>query len=487
MEIRKALTFDDVLLRPAFSTILPHQAELKTNLTSKISLGIPLISAAMDTVTESKLAIAIAQAGGLGIIHKNLAIDQQADEVKKVKKFEAGMIVDPVTIYPDQVLADALELMARYEISGIPVVERATNKLVGILTHRDVRFARNLQESIQKLMTKDNLITVNSTVDKEHAKNLLHDNRIEKLLVVDENYRCTGLITVKDIEKAQNFPAACKDSHGRLCVGAAIGVGSKGLERAKALLDVGVDILVVDTAHGHSAGVLDTIHQLKSLDKKCDIIAGNIATAEAAEALIKAGVNAIKVGIGPGSICTTRIISGVGVPQLSAILETSEIAKKYNIPVISDGGIKYSGDIAKAIAAGADCVMIGSLFAGTDESPGDVVLYQGRSYKSYRGMGSLNAMSQGSADRYFQDNTADITKLVPEGVEGRVPYRGPVSNIIHQLVGGLQAAMGYTGNKTIKDMQEKCIFQEITASSLRESHVHDIDITHEAPNYRTDF
>jgi len=482
MELRQAFTFDDVLLVPAASGVLPTETDTKTRLTREVSLGIPLISAAMDTVTESGLAIAMAQAGGLGIIHRNLGIAEQADEVRKVKKFEAGMVVNPVTIHPDETLADALRLMADHHISGIPVVERGSGKLVGILTNRDVRFATEPGQPVAELMTRK-VVTVRENVRREEAKRLLHQNRIEKLIVVDDAYRCIGLITVKDIEKAQKFPFASKDEHGRLRAGAATGTGSDGVARAEALFDAGVDVLVVDTAHGHSSRVLETIARIRRLSNYTQIVAGNIATAEGAEALIEAGADAVKVGIGPGSICTTRMVAGVGVPQLTAVLDAVEACRKRDVPVIADGGIKYSGDLAKAIAAGADCAMIGSLFAGTDESPGEVYLYQGRSYKSYRGMGSVGAMARGSADRYFQQEVTSTLKLVPEGVEGRVPHKGPVGNVIHQLVGGLRAAMGYTGNRTIADMQKNCRFVQITAAGLRESHVHDIAVTREAPNY----
>jgi IMP dehydrogenase len=486
MEFREALTFDDVLLRPAESAVLPAETNTRTRLTRSIELGIPLISAAMDTVTEHRLAIAMAQAGGLGVIHKNLDPRRQADEVRKVKKFESGMVINPVTIHPEQALADALGLMSQHGISGIPVVERGSGKLVGILTNRDVRFASNMAEPVQHLMTKERLVTVRETVGRDEAKRLLHQYRIEKLLVVDDKYRCIGLITVKDIEKAQAYPHACKDEKGRLRVAAAVGVGADGLKRAEALLEAEVDIIVVDTAHGHSRGVLHQVEAVKRLSNACQVIAGNVATGEGATSLIGAGADAIKVGIGPGSICTTRIVAGVGVPQLTAVLDAVEQAHKRDVPVISDGGIKYSGDLAKAIAAGADCVMIGSLLAGTDESPGEVFLYEGRSYKSYRGMGSLGAMARGSADRYFQQEVSDTLKLVPEGVEGRVPYKGPVGNVLHQLVGGLRAAMGYTGNATIAEMQRNCVFQRITGAGLRESHVHDVTVTREAPNYRRD-
>ena len=484
MDIRQALTFDDVLLVPAASHVLPNETDTRARLTREISLGIPLLSAAMDTVTESALAIAMAEAGGIGVIHRNLGIAEQANEVRKVKKFEAGMVVNPVTIHPDETLADALRLMAEHRISGIPVVERGSNRLVGIVTNRDVRFASNPKQPIAELMTKEQLVTVRETVDREDAKRLLHQHRIEKLLVVDEAYRCVGLVTVKDIEKSQRFPNACKDDHGRLRVAAATGTGEDGIKRAEALFDAGVDVLVVDTAHGHSSRVLDTVNRIRRLSNYTQLIAGNVATAEGAEALIDAGADAVKVGIGPGSICTTRMVAGVGVPQLTALMDTVEVCRKRDVPVISDGGIKFSGDLAKAIAAGADCAMLGSLFAGTDESPGEVFLYQGRTYKSYRGMGSVGAMARGSADRYFQAEVQNELKLVPEGVEGRVPHKGPVGAVIHQLIGGLKAGMGYTGNRTIPEMQRNCKFLRITSAGLRESHVHDIAITREAPNYR---
>jgi IMP dehydrogenase len=483
MEIRQALTFDDVLLVPAASSVLPSETDTKTRLTRTVSLGIPLISAAMDTVTESALAIAMAQSGGLGIIHRNLGIEEQAQEVRKVKKFEAGMVVNPVTIHPEATLADALKLMADNRISGIPVVERKSGKLVGIVTNRDVRFASNPKQPVSELMTTK-VITAPENVNRDDAKRLLHQHRIEKLLIVDENYRCVGLITVKDIEKSQMFPNATKDDHGRLRVGAATGTGEDGVKRAEKLFEAGVDVLVVDTAHGHSARVLEAVKKIRRLSNYTQIVAGNIATGGGAQALIDAGADAVKVGIGPGSICTTRIVAGVGVPQLTAILDVVEVCHKQNVPVIADGGVKFSGDLAKAIAAGADCVMLGSLFAGTDESPGEVFLYQGRSYKSYRGMGSVGAMARGSADRYFQQEVQNELKLVPEGVEGRVPHKGPVGNVVHQLIGGLKAAMGYTGNKTIADMQKNSKFVRITGAGLRESHVHDIAITREAPNYR---
>ncbi|MBV9859837.1 MAG: IMP dehydrogenase [Alphaproteobacteria bacterium] len=485
MEIRQALTFDDVMLVPAASGIVPGDTDTRTRITREIELGIPLISAAMDTVTESALAIAMAQAGGLGVIHRNMPIDRQADEVRKVKKFEAGMVVNPVTIHADETLADALGLMAQHRISGIPVLERS-GRLAGILTNRDVRFASDPRQPVSELMTRRDLVTVRESVGREEAKRLLHQHRIEKLLVVDEAYRCIGLITVKDIEKAERYPNASKDEHGRLRVAAAAGTGTPEIERAEALFAAGVDIMVVDTAHGHSSRVLETVGAIRRLSNYTQVVAGNVATAEGARALVDAGADAVKVGIGPGSICTTRMVAGVGVPQFTAIADVVEACRKRDVPVIADGGIKFSGDLAKAIAAGADCAMLGSLFAGTDESPGEVFLYQGRSYKYYRGMGSVGAMARGSADRYFQQEVTDTLKLVPEGVEGRVPHKGPVAHIVHQLIGGLRAAMGYTGNRTIREMQQNCTFVRITNSGLRESHVHDIAITREAPNYRHD-
>ena len=484
MEIPEALTFDDVLLVPAASSVLPAQTNTSSRLTSIIALNIPLISAAMDTVTESGLAIALAQAGGIGVIHKNFGADEQAQEVRRVKKFESGMVVNPVTIYPDQTLADALRLREQHKISGIPVVEQSTGKLAGILTNRDMRFARNMKELVSELMTKERLITAPENIEREEAIKLLHQYRIEKLLVVDKDYRCVGLITVKDIEKARAHPLACKDEHGRLRVAAAIGVGDAGYERAEALLEAGVDVLVVDTAHGHSSGVIEAVNRIKRASNYTQVVAGNIATPDAARALIDAGADALKVGIGPGSICTTRIVAGVGVPQLSAVMETAEVARKSSVAIIADGGIKSSGDIAKAIAVGADCVMIGSLLAGTEESPGEVILYQGRTFKDYRGMGSLGAMAHGSADRYFQEEVRDNMKLVPEGIEGRVPYRGPAETVIHQLIGGLQAAMGYTGNATVAELQKNAKFRRVTGAGMRESHVHDVTVTREASNYR---
>src|SRR6266446_3450550 len=465
MEIRQAFTFDDVLLTPAASSVLPTETSTRTRLTRAVELGIPLISAAMDTVTESALAIAMAQAGGLGVIHRNMPIERQADEVRKVKKFEAGMVVNPLTIHPDETLADALRLMADHKISGIPVVERGNGRLVGILTNRDVRFANDPKQRVAELMTKKGLVTVTESVGRDEAMRLLHQHRIEKL---------------------QRFPHASKDAHGRLRAAAATGTGEDGIARAEALFAAGTDVLVVDTAHGHSARVIEAVRRIRRLSNYTQIIAGNIATAEGARALVEAGADAVKVGIGPGSICTTRVVAGVGVPQLTAILDVVEECRKSDVPVIGDGGIKFSGDLAKAIAAGADCAMLGSLFAGTDEAPGEVFLYQGRTYKSYRGMGSVGAMARGSADRYFQEEVSSTLKLVPEGVEGRVPHKGPVGNIVHQLIGGLRAAMGYTGNRTIEEMQKNCTFVRITPSGLRESHVHDIAMTREAPNYSQD-
>ena len=482
MIIDEAYTFDDVLLQPAHSLFGPADACVNTYITRNISLNIPLLSAAMDTVTEHRLAITMAQLGGIGVLHKNFSIKDQSAEVKKVKKFEAGMVVNPVTIKPNQTLGDAFALMEKYKISGIPVVEGNKNKLVGILTNRDVRFASDYNQSVSALMTR-NVITVKENVSPEDARRLLHTHRIEKLVVIDDENYCVGLITVKDMEKAQNHPESSKDEQGRLRVAAATGVGKDGIERAEALIDAGVDILVVDTAHGHSQMVLDVVKKISNLSSSINIIGGNVATGDATKALIDSGASGVKVGIGPGSICTTRMIAGVGVPQLSAIIDCAKVAKKESVPIIADGGIKYSGDIAKAIAAGGSAVMVGSLLAGTDETPGEVFLFQGRSYKSYRGMGSLGAMARGSADRYFQAEIETL-KLVPEGIEGQVPYKGPSANVIHQLVGGLKSAMGYTGNKNIKKMQNNCVFKKISNAGLRESHVHDVTITREAPNYR---
>ena len=482
-KIYDSLTFDDVLLKPASSSILPKNVNTKTLLTKTVSLEIPIISAAMDTVTESQMAIAMAQNGGIGSIHKNMKIEEQMNEVKKVKKFESGIVVNPVTISKDKKLKDALDLMLKNKISGIPVVEK-NNKLVGILTNRDVRFFSNSEIKVEDLMTKKNLQTVRENVDMKKAKEILHKFRIEKLIVVDKDYKCVGLITVKDIEKARKYPNACKDTKGRLRVAAAVDAGEKGIERAQGLIDVDTDVIIVDTAHGHSKNVIDTVKKIKKKSNYIQVIAGNIATKEGAKSLIDEGADAVKVGIGPGSICTTRMVAGVGVPQLTAIMEVAEVTKKRNIPLIADGGIKYSGDIAKAIAAGADTIMIGSLLAGTDESPGDVYLYQGRSYKSYRGMGSISAMLKGSAERYFQDSNSEVQKLVPEGVEGQVPYKGPVNIILNQLIGGLQSSMGYTGNENIRKMKTNSEFIKITRSGLKESHVHDVTITKESPNYK---
>ncbi len=481
-EIPVGLTFDDVLLVPAHSQVLPKEVDLTTNLTASIKLNIPLLSAAMDTVTESRAAICMAREGGLGIVHKNMTPAEQATEVDQVKKSESGMIVDPITMDPDQKIYDALEVMKKYRISGVPVTKNG--HLVGIMTNRDLRFETNLDQPISNVMTKDALVTVPPGTTLEEAKFHLHKHRIEKLLVVDDNFALKGLITIKDIEKVRKYPNACKDELGRLRVGAAVGVGADLEERTEALVKAGVDLLVVDTAHGHSQGVLDTIARIRQQYPELQLMAGNIATGAAAKALIDAGVNAVKVGIGPGSICTTRVVAGVGVPQISAIREVAKITHAAGIPLVADGGIKFSGDLPKAIAAGADIIMIGSLFAGTEESPGETILYQGRTYKSYRGMGSLGAMKQGSKDRYFQGDVDTDTKLVPEGIEGRVPFRGPLSDNIHQLMGGLRSGMGYTGCKTIKELQQNGQFVRITNAGLRESHVHDVTITQEAPNYR---
>ncbi len=480
--LREALTFDDVLLVPAASSILPTDADTTTQVTKEISLGIPLVSAAMDTVTESELAIAMAQAGGLGVLHRNMTPEEQASEVRKVKKFESGMVVNPLTIRPDATLSEALGLMTENKISGVPVTEK-NGRLVGILTNRDVRFASNPNQKISDLMTHENLVTVREAVDQEEAKRLLHQHRIEKLLVVDDDYCCVGLITVKDMEKAQLHPNAAKDAQGRLRVAAASTVGDDGFARSQALVDAGVDLIVVDTAHGHSEHVANAVSRIKSVSNEIQVVAGNVATADGAKSLIDAGADAVKVGIGPGSICTTRVVAGVGVPQLTAILDAVEAARATNTPVIADGGIKYSGDLAKAIAAGASCAMVGSLLAGTTESPGEVFLYQGRSYKAYRGMGSVGAMARGSADRYFQQDISETHKLVPEGIEGQIPFKGPVGQVLHQLVGGLRAAMGYTGSANIAAMHKQADFIRITSASLAESHVHDVTITREAPNY----
>jgi IMP dehydrogenase len=483
----EALTFDDVLIKPGLSEVLPSEVDIRSRITRSINVNLPIIASAMDTVTESQMAIAMAQAGGIGVLHRNLEPEQQAAQVRQVKKFESGMVVNPLTIHPEATLADALEMMANNHISGIPVVEGGGNghagKLVGILTNRDVRFANNPFQPVSELMTKERLITVREGVSQDEAKRLLHQHRIEKLLVVDDRYRCVGLITVKDIEKAVANPNACKDEQGRLRVAAATTVGDKGFARTEALIDAGVDLVVVDTAHGHSKMVLAAVSRIKKKSNKVQVVAGNVATREGARALIDSGADAIKVGIGPGSICTTRIVAGVGVPQLTAVMDSVEEAKKTDTPVIADGGIKYSGDLAKALAAGADVAMVGSLLAGTDETPGEVFLYQGRSYKTYRGMGSVGAMARGSADRYFQQDIKDTLKLVPEGVEGQVPYKGAAATVLHQLAGGLRAAMGYTGAKTIADFHEKAQFVKISNAGLRESHVHDVLITRESPNY----
>jgi IMP dehydrogenase len=482
--IREGLTFDDVLLEPGESHILPRDADLRTALTRELTLEIPLVSAAMDTVTEHETAICLAQNGGIGVIHKNLSFAAQASEVDKVKRSESGMIVDPITMRPEQKIYEALEVMARYRISGVPVTR--DGKAVGILTNRDLRFVRDTHQEISSVMTREGLVTVAPNTTMERAKELLHQHRIEKLLVVDESGRLCGLITIKDIEKTERFPSASKDGLGRLLCGAAVGVGADTLERAQALVAAGVDVIVVDTAHGHSKGVLETVRELRHHFPEVPIVGGNVATAEGAEALIKAGVSAVKVGVGPGSICTTRVIAGVGVPQFTAVLETAQVASRHGIPVIADGGIKFSGDVVKALAAGAATVMIGSLFAGTDEAPGEVVLYQGHPYKVYRGMGSLGAMTDGSADRYFQAEIGDANKLVPEGIEGRIPYRGSLTSNIHQLIGGLRSGMGYTGSGNLTELRKRARFLRISAAGLRESHVHDVIITKEAPNYRID-
>jgi IMP dehydrogenase len=484
-----ALTFDDVLLAPGHSEVLPTEADIRSRVTRTLELNLPIISAAMDTVTDAKLAIAMAQAGGLGVIHRNMSPEDQAEAVRQVKKFESGMVVNPVVIGPDAKLKHALALMERFRISGIPVVENGgtgghvTGKLVGILTNRDVRFADDPETPVYQLMTRENLVTVRDGVTQEEAKRRLHQHRIEKLLVVDDAYRCVGLVTVKDIEKAKLNPYASKDAHGRLRAAAATSVDAKGMERVERLIEAGVDLIVVDTAHGHSERVLETVRRVKRLSNEVQVLAGNVATPEGTEALIEAGADAVKVGIGPGSICTTRVVAGVGMPQLTAVMAAAAVAAKTGTPVIADGGIKFSGDLAKALAAGASCAMIGSLLAGTDASPGEVYLHQGRSYKAYRGMGSIGAMARGSADRYFQAEVADSMKLVPEGIEGQVPYKGPVSGVLHQLAGGLRAAMGYVGAGTLPEFQERARFVRITNAGLRESHVHDVAIVRESPNY----
>jgi IMP dehydrogenase len=483
-----ALTFDDVLLVPGASEILPSAADVSTQITRSVRLSIPIISSAMDTVTEARLAIAMAQEGGVGVIHRNLSPEEQARQVAQVKKYESGIVLNPVTIHPDASLREALALMAEHGISGVPVVETPKNgsdkgRLVGILTNRDVRFATNLDQPVSELMTRENLITVKRSVAQEEAKRLLHQHRIEKLLVVDEENRCIGLITVKDIEKAQKHPHASKDADGRLRVAAATTVGEEGVKRTELLMAAGCDLIVVDTAHGHSVRVIEAVKRIKTLSNRVQVIAGNVATAEATKALIDVGADAVKVGIGPGSICTTRVVAGVGVPQLTAVMDCAREAQKHGVPVIADGGIKYSGDIAKALAAGASCVMIGSLLAGTDEAPGETYFYQGRTYKAYRGMGSIGAMARGSADRYFQQEVKDTLKLVPEGIEGQVPYRGPTEAVLHQLVGGLRAGMGYVGARTLPELQAKAKFIRVSPAAIHESHAHGVLITRESPNY----
>jgi IMP dehydrogenase len=484
MQIREALTFDDVLLEPGPSEVIPSQVSIKARLTREVTLNIPILSSAMDTVTEAEMAIAMAQNGGIGVLHRNLSIEEQAEQVRRVKRFESGMVVNPLTLSPDATLDEAWKIMDDRKISGFPVVEK-NGKLVGILTNRDMRFATDGKQRVADMMTKENLVTVRPHASREEITRLLHQHRIERLIVVDENYRCIGLVTVKDIEKAQKYPNAAKDAEGRLRVAAASTVGNKGYERVEALIDAGVDVVVIDTAHGHSIHVLEQVTRIKKASNATQIIAGNIATFEGAKALIDAGADAIKVGIGPGSICTTRIVAGVGVPQLTAVMDAARAAKGTGAAIIADGGIKYSGDVAKALAAGADCVMIGSLLAGTDEAPGEIFQYQGRPYKSYRGMGSISAMARGSADRYFQADVSEQMKLVPEGIEGQTPYKGAAGPILHQLVGGVRASMGYVGAATIEELQKRARFVKITNAGLRESHVHDVQITREAPNYPT--
>lgn len=482
---KQALTFDDVLLEPAHSNVVPREVSLATQLTKNITLNIPLVSAAMDTVTEASLAIALAEQGGIGIIHKNMPPESQADHVKKVKRFESGVVNDPITINPNMSVDEVIQITRKHKISGLPVIDN--NKVVGIVTNRDLRFEDNLSQPIKNVMTpRERLVTVSEGASKDEVMRLLHQHRLERLLVIDANDHLRGLITVKDIQKSSDHPFACKDSDERLRVGAAVGTGEDTEKRVELLINAGVDLIVVDTAHGHSKGVLDRVKWIKKHFPVTDVIGGNIATGDAAQALIDHGADAVKVGIGPGSICTTRIVAGVGVPQVTAIANVAEVLGKKNIPFIADGGIRYSGDIAKAVAAGASSVMLGSMFAGTEEAPGEVELYQGRSYKSYRGMGSIGAMQKGSSDRYFQDDENNAEKLVPEGIEGRVPYKGPVLNVIHQLMGGLRASMGYVGVKTIAEMHKKATFVQITNAGIRESHVHDVQITKEAPNYRVD-
>ena len=489
MQIREALTFDDVLLEPGPSEVMPSGVDVRTRLTKSIHLNIPILASAMDTVTEAEMAIAMAQNGGIGVLHRNLSVEEQAEHVRRVKRFESGMVVNPMTLTPEDTLRTAQEIMLEKKISGFPVVENrdanGVGKLVGVLTNRDMRFARNLDQPVSALMTAVDLVTVSPGASQEEVRELCHKRRIERVVVVDEDYRCVGLITVKDIEKAEKFPLAAKDSAGRLLVAAASSVGDAGYERVEALIDAGVDVVVIDTAHGHSAKVIEQVARVKRMSNAAQVIAGNVATYDAAKALAEAGADAIKVGIGPGSICTTRIVAGVGVPQLTAVADAARAGREAGVPVIADGGIKYSGDVSKAIAAGADTVMIGSLLAGTDEAPGEVFLYQGRSYKSYRGMGSITAMARGSADRYFQADVTEQMKLVPEGIEGRIPYKGAISPILHQLVGGVRASMGYVGAPTIPEMQSRAKFVRITNAGLKESHVHDVAITREAPNYPT--
>lgn len=487
MEIREALTFDDVLLEPGHSTVMPTEVDTRARLTRDVTLNIPVMSAAMDTVTEAEMAIAMAQNGGIGVLHRNLSVIEQAEHVRRVKRYESGMVVNPLTLSPDATLAEAWKLMDERKVSGFPVVEKrdanGVGKLVGILTNRDMRFASDPSQKVAALMTKENLVTVRPGASREDVTRLLHRHRIERLIVVDENYRCIGLITVKDIEKARAYPNAAKDAEGRLRVAAASSVGDQGFQRVEALIDAGCDVIVVDTAHGHSQKVIEQVQRIKKQSNSTQVIAGNIATYDGAKALLDAGADGVKVGIGPGSICTTRIVAGVGVPQLTAIMDAAKAAKGSGASIIADGGIKYSGDMAKALAAGADCVMIGSLLAGCDEAPGEVFLYQGRPYKSYRGMGSISAMSRGSADRYFQADVKEQIKLVPEGIEGQTPYKGPAAPILHQLVGGVRASMGYVGAPTIAELQKRAKFVRITNAGLRESHVHDVQITREAPNY----
>ncbi len=487
MQIREGLTFDDVLLEPGASEVMPSDVDVTARLTREVTLNIPILSSAMDTVTEAEMAIGMAQHGGIGVLHRNLNIEEQAEHVRRVKRFESGMVVNPLTMTPDATLAEARAMTDQKRISGFPVVENpdanGVGKLVGILTNRDMRFADNPDQKISELMTKENLITVKPGASREEVMKLVHRYRIERVIVVDDDYRCVGLITVKDIEKARAYPLACKDAEGRLRVAAACSVGDDGFKRVEAVMDAGCDVVVIDTAHGHSSKVIDQVSRIKRASNATQVIAGNVATFDAAKALVDAGADAIKVGIGPGSICTTRIVAGVGVPQLTAVSEAARAAREAGVPIIADGGIKYSGDMAKALAAGADCVMVGSLLAGTDEAPGEVFLYQGRSYKSYRGMGSITAMSRGSADRYFQADVTEQMKLVPEGIEGRVPHKGPIGPILHQLVGGVRASMGYVGAGSIEQMQSRAKFVRITNAGLKESHVHDVAITREAPNY----